>query len=163
MNLGLGEALIFGNVSWSECTSSCIEWELQKTWMLGVVVVGGIYSPQPPSSRWGRLLVMGAPDSPVRHWRGPVHCLVRRHVTQPLGSRARSNVGGFVLTRHRTVRCHTRQVLFTVRCASDFAALTRRAHCSTVSVFCSGPLRELAIAPLAHRTVRWHTGQSNEL
>jgi hypothetical protein len=35
--------------------------------MLGVVVVGGIYSPQPPNNRWGRLLSMGAPDSPVRH------------------------------------------------------------------------------------------------
>jgi hypothetical protein len=36
--------------------------------------LGGIYSPQPPTSRWGRLLSMGAPDSPVR-----------RHVTQMLG------------------------------------------------------------------------------
>jgi hypothetical protein len=27
---------------------------------------------------------MGTPDSPVRHRTGPVHCLVRRHVTQPL-------------------------------------------------------------------------------
>jgi hypothetical protein len=53
--------------------------------MLGVVVVGGIYSPQPPSNRWGRLLAMGAPDSPVRHRTGPVHCPVRCHVTQPLG------------------------------------------------------------------------------
>jgi hypothetical protein len=34
----------------------------------------GIYSHQPSCSRWGRLLAMGAPDSPVR-----------RHVTQPLG------------------------------------------------------------------------------
>ena len=33
--------------------------------MLGVVVVGGIYSPQPPNGRWGRLLSMGALDSPV--------------------------------------------------------------------------------------------------
>jgi hypothetical protein len=32
-----------------------------------VVVVGGIYSPQPPNNRWGWLLSMGAPDSPVRH------------------------------------------------------------------------------------------------
>jgi hypothetical protein len=30
-------------------------------------VVGGIYSPQPPTSHWGRLLSMGAQDSPVRH------------------------------------------------------------------------------------------------
>jgi hypothetical protein len=28
---------------------------------------------------------MGAPDSPVRHQTGIVPCLVRRHVTQPLG------------------------------------------------------------------------------
>jgi hypothetical protein len=39
--LALGEALIFWFVSWSECTSSCIECGTQKTWMLGVVVVGG--------------------------------------------------------------------------------------------------------------------------
>jgi hypothetical protein len=43
--------------------------------------LGGIYSPQPPSSRWGRLLAMGTPDSPVRHRTGPVHCPMRRHVT----------------------------------------------------------------------------------
>jgi hypothetical protein len=54
-------------VSWSEYISSCIECEVLETWMLGVVVVGGIYSPQPPNNRWGRLLSMGAPDSPVRH------------------------------------------------------------------------------------------------
>jgi hypothetical protein len=36
-------------------------------WMVGVEVVGGIYSPQPPNSSWGWLLSMGAPDSPVRH------------------------------------------------------------------------------------------------
>jgi hypothetical protein len=35
---------------------------------------GGIYSHQPSCSRRGRLLAMGASDSPVR-----------RHVTQPLG------------------------------------------------------------------------------
>jgi hypothetical protein len=34
--------------------------------MLGVVVVWGIYSPQPPNGRWGWLLSMVAPDSPVR-------------------------------------------------------------------------------------------------
>jgi hypothetical protein len=72
----LGEWNVFGtwrgfdsieNVSWSECTSSCIEREVLETWILGVVVVGGIYSPQPPNNRWGWLLSMGAPDSPVRH------------------------------------------------------------------------------------------------
>jgi hypothetical protein len=54
--------------------------------MLGVVVVGGIYSPQPPKDRWGRLLSMGAPDSPVRQPRHPT-VRVRELLT----------VGGFVL------------------------------------------------------------------
>jgi hypothetical protein len=76
----LGEWNVFGTwrgfdsieyVSWSECTSSCIECEVLETWMFGVEVVGGIYSPQPPIDRWGRLLSMGAPDSPVRHPRHP--------------------------------------------------------------------------------------------
>jgi hypothetical protein len=40
-------------------------------WMVGVVVVGGIYSPQPSTNRWGWLLSMGAPDSPVRQPRHP--------------------------------------------------------------------------------------------
>jgi hypothetical protein len=54
-------------VSRSECTSSCIEWNVWKTWMLGVVVVGGIYSPQPPHSRWKGCMPKGASDSLVRH------------------------------------------------------------------------------------------------
>jgi hypothetical protein len=35
--------------------------------MVGVEVVGGIYSPNHQFNRWERLLSMGAPDSPVRH------------------------------------------------------------------------------------------------
>jgi hypothetical protein len=34
-------------------------------------VVGRIYIPQPPHSRWGGCLSMGAPDSPVRQPRHP--------------------------------------------------------------------------------------------
>jgi hypothetical protein len=56
-------------------------------------VVGGIYSPQPPKKPLGRLLAMGAPDSPVHHRTGNVHCPVRCHVTQPLGFGAESTVG----------------------------------------------------------------------
>jgi hypothetical protein len=83
--------------------------------MLGVVVVGGIYSPQPPIDRWGRLLLMGAPDSLVRQ---PRHPTVR--VQELL------TVGGFVLYWHRTVWCLTRQVLFIVRCASAPALTSTR-------------------------------------
>jgi hypothetical protein len=35
--------------------------------MLEVVVVGGIYSPNHQTNRWGGCLSMGTPDSPVRH------------------------------------------------------------------------------------------------
>jgi hypothetical protein len=91
----LGEWNVFGtwrgfdsikNVSWSECTSFCIECEVLETWMVGVVVVGGIYSPQPPNYCWGWLLSMGAPDSPVRQPRHP-NVRVLKQLT----------VGGFVL------------------------------------------------------------------
>ena len=36
--------------------------------------LGGIYSPQPPNNRWGRLQSMGVPDSPVRQ---PCHPTIR--------------------------------------------------------------------------------------
>jgi hypothetical protein len=39
--------------------------------MLGVVEVGGIYSPNHQTNRWGGCLSMGAPDSPVRQPRYP--------------------------------------------------------------------------------------------
>jgi hypothetical protein len=35
--------------------------------MLEVVVVGGIFSPNHQTNRWGGCLSMGAPDSLVRH------------------------------------------------------------------------------------------------
>jgi hypothetical protein len=51
--------------------------------------LGGIYSPQPPHSRWGGCLLKGAPDNPMRHRTlsdappDTVRCA--SHVTQPLG------------------------------------------------------------------------------
>jgi hypothetical protein len=142
-------------VSWSGVYCSCIECNVQNDWMLGVVVVGGIYTPQPPSGRWGRLLSMGAPDSPVRHRIGTVGCPVRRHVTQSLwfgSSRPLAPLSS----------CDTRQfgaTPDTVRCASDFCSDFWRVLFTRQS----RPLHELAVAPLVHRTVRWHTGQSSEL
>ena len=63
---------------------------------------------------------MGAPDNPVCHRTGTVRCPVRRHVTQLLGFGAKSTVGALS-------SCGTEQsgaTPDTVRCASDFAALT---------------------------------------
>jgi hypothetical protein len=60
-----------------------------KCWKLGSLEwrwLGGIYSPQPLKDRWGRLLSMGAPDSPVCQPHHPT-VRVREHLT----------VGGFVL------------------------------------------------------------------
>jgi hypothetical protein len=54
-------------VSWIECTSYCIECVGWKLGCLEVWWLGGIYSPNHQSDRWGRLLLKGALDSPVRH------------------------------------------------------------------------------------------------
>jgi hypothetical protein len=75
---------------------------------------GGIYSHQPSCSRWGRLLSMGAPDSPVRHRTCTVPCPVRRHVSQLLGLGAGRPLEALS-------SCGTGQVLFTVRCTPDSA------------------------------------------
>jgi hypothetical protein len=107
-----------------------------------VLVVGGIYSPNHQSVRWGRLLSKGAPDT--------VRCA--SHVTQPLGfDRWSSDKWG-----HQTVWWCTGQSLFTVRCAiyvcSDFCARSPRtvAHCSP---FADDRWR-------CSRYSTWHTGQS---
>jgi hypothetical protein len=99
---------------------------------------------------------MGAPDSPVRHWTGTVHCPVRRHITQPLGFGAESTVGALS-------SCGTEQsgatpdspVPLQLRC-SDFCAVLLL----TVAPIRVDRWRKLAIAPVAHRTIRWHTEQS---
>jgi hypothetical protein len=134
----------FGIVSWSECYCSCIEWGFQKTWIALNEVVGGIYSPQPLPSRWLHLLSMGAPDTAlfiVR--RAPRQLSVRVWSSWPLASS--------VFKWHLTVWWHTRLCLMT----SDFATLTL---CGTVH-HCSSELSIVgmqgAVAPLAHRTVRW--------
>jgi hypothetical protein len=92
--------------------------------MVGVVVVGGIYSPQPPNNRWGRLLSMGTLDSPVRHaGHYPMH--------QPRHPAVR-------VLEHLTVgtltSCGTGQSGATPDsyCALSGAPLTSAAHCSAL-------------------------------
>jgi hypothetical protein len=75
-----------------------------------MVVVGGIYSPNYQTNRWGWAVVdgrtgqSGAPLDTIR---------CASHVTQSLGfDRWSSDSLG-----HRTIRCRTGQVLLTVRCA----------------------------------------------
>jgi hypothetical protein len=69
----------------------------------------------------GRTEQSGAPPDSSYSLSGapPRHPIVR--------VREQSTVGAVVLLRHRTVRCAIGQVMFTIRCASDSAALTLRA------------------------------------
>jgi hypothetical protein len=104
------------------------------------VVVGGIYSPNHQTNRWGWAAVdgrtgqSGAPPDTVR---------CTSHVTQPVGFDHLSSDS----LGHRRVRWCTEQSLFTVRCAfwrcSDSA---RTVHLSA---------DRCAWKPL----LRWHTGQ----
>jgi hypothetical protein len=79
-----------------------------------MVVVGGIYSPNHQTNRWGWAAIdgrtgqFGAPPDTVR---------CASHVTQPLGSDGFDRWSSVILV-HRTVWCRTGHALFTVRCAS---------------------------------------------
>jgi hypothetical protein len=69
--------------------------------LLKVAGWGGIYSHQTKYGRWGSLLAMGAPDSPVHTGQCPV-----RQPRHPIRwGWSWLTVGGFVLMWHRTVRC----------------------------------------------------------
>jgi hypothetical protein len=115
-------------VSCIECTSSCIECVGWKLGCLEVLVVGGIYSPNNKSGRWGRLLSKGAPDSPVRQPRHPtvrVRLLELWQVGPPDSP---------VVHRTVTVHCPLRhlRLLWLLRAQS--------AHCSSMFTFCRRPL-----------------------
>jgi hypothetical protein len=98
--------------------------------------LGGIYSPQPPKWPLGRLLVMGAPESLVRHRIGTVGYPMRRHITQPLGFGAKSTVGALS-------PCGTGQSGATPNSPvpSGFAALT-----SAAALFISSVLLQSTVA-----------------
>jgi hypothetical protein len=63
-------ALVLNAISWK---LGCLEW-----WWLG-----GIYSPNHQTNRWGGCLSMGAPDSPVRQ---PRHSTVRVLTVSTVGA-----------------------------------------------------------------------------
>jgi hypothetical protein len=121
--------------------------------MLRVVVVGGIYSPQPPTSRWGGCCRWA-------HW--TVRCA--GHVTQPLGFgscrplEALSSSGTGQSDAAPDRHCSVFVASLTLR-----SALPRTvAHCSSVLQLLQATVarssRCSAGAPdslVAHRTVRW--------
>jgi hypothetical protein len=64
--------------------------------MVGVEVVEGIYSPQPPNNRWGWAVVDGRIG----------HCPVRQPRYPTVRVLKKPTVGGFVFKRHRTGTVH---------------------------------------------------------
>jgi hypothetical protein len=153
-------------------------------WMVGVDVVGGIYSPQPLKQQLG----VAAVDGRTRQSCAPPDTvLCTSHVTQPLGfghcrplePLSSSGTGLFGAASDRYCS------LFGAPLTS---VLTSAAYCSALRALCSRPLRWRAVAPLgtldslvnysgvalenpkvdtselygpsAPDTVRWHTRQS---
>jgi hypothetical protein len=115
-------------------------------WKLGcneVWWLGGIYSPNHQNGLWWELLSYGAPDSPVRQ---------SRHLAvgfRPLELWYVGPPDSPMVHRTVTVHCPVRLLA---------PALTLRAQSRTVHYscsFCRRPLVQLAVTPLAHRTVWW--------
>jgi hypothetical protein len=93
---------------------------------------------------------MGALDSPMRHRTGTVHYSVHATLAYPLG------FGAVDRWRCLSSSCTGQSgATRTVRCPSDFAALTFARHSSSLFTWQSRSLAQRAVAPLAHRTVRW--------
>jgi hypothetical protein len=61
--------------------------------------------------------------------------------------------------RHRTVRCDTRQSGAPLTNCSNFCC----DHCAALFTIRVDRCTQIVVAPLAHRTIRWPTGQSGEL
>jgi hypothetical protein len=137
----------FWIVSCIDCTSSSIEWDVWKAWMLGVVVVGSIYSPQPPHSRWGGCLSMGAPYT--------VWCASQ--VTQPLGFwrfwslQCWLHVAPDSPVRHRTGIVHYPVCLWRLLWLLHALFTLLQTTVAMDSRYPAGT----PDSPVAHRTVRW--------
>jgi hypothetical protein len=124
--------------------------------------LGGIYSPQPPHSRWVGCLSMGAPDSPVRHRtvrcaighylvRQPRHPTVRVLTVSTVGALTSWGTGqsGAAPDRHYSLSgapsggcsdsARTIRALFTLQA---IVALASRCSAGTPD------------SPVAHRTIR---------
>jgi hypothetical protein len=101
-------------------------------------------------NRWVWLLSMGAPDSPVRQ---PRHPTVRVLAVSTVGSLSSSGTGQSGAAPDRYCSMSGAPLVI---------ALTS-AHCSVCKCPLQSTVALLVVAPLVHRTVRWHTGQSGEL
>jgi hypothetical protein len=106
-----------------------------------MVVFGGIYSPNHQNSRWGGLLSMGAPDSPVRQ---PCHPTVRVLTVSTVGALTASGTGQSGAPSSAALTLHE---------LSTHCSRCRRPLESTVALLsrCSAGTPD---SPVTHRTVR---------
>jgi hypothetical protein len=131
---GLGRGFDLFGVSRIECYSSCNVLKVGNLDATECGVVGVFIAPTTKNGRWKTVVAWrtgqsGAPPDTVR---------CASHVSQPLGfDRWSSHLWGLW-----AVQCAS-------RACSDFCA-----HCSALNAVAVDRWREVAVAPLAHRTVR---------
>jgi hypothetical protein len=128
-------------------------------WMSWIVVVGVIYSPNHQNSRWGGLLSMGAPDSPVRQ---PRHQLLGFWQFRPLELWLLGAPDSPVPHGTGTVHCPVCLLALLWLCANCLRTVhvVSRSLKSTVALATVALLGTLD-SPVSHRTVRWIIAESH--
>jgi hypothetical protein len=122
-----------------------------------VVVGGGIYSPNHQSRRWGRLLSMGAPDSPVRHWTlsgAPATSHNRYGSTVGALTCEATGQSGGAPDSHYSLSGAPSAHALTLRAQSTHCSVVSRPLNSTVALATVTPLGT-PDSPVLHRSVRW--------
>jgi hypothetical protein len=110
------------------------------------------------NNRWGWLLSMGAPDSLVRQ---PRHPTVRVLTQSTVGALTSGGTGQSGAASDRHCSLSGAPLTYVLTSAANCSAVRGTVQ-STVAPKsrCSTGTPD---SPVAHRTVRWHTGQSDEL
>jgi hypothetical protein len=132
-------ALVLNAICWK---LGCLEW-----WLLG-----GIYSPNHQNSRWGGLLSMGAPDSPVRQPRHPTVRVLTVSTVGALTARA-TGQSGVAPDSHCSLSSAPSGAALILRKLSPHCSVVSRPLESTVALGsrCSAGTPD---SPVTHRTVR---------
>jgi hypothetical protein len=124
-----------------------------EVWLLGG---GGIYSPNHQSRRWGRLLSMGAPDSPVRHWTlsgAPATSHNRYGSTVGALTCEATGQSGGAPDSHYSLSGAPSAPALTLRAQSTHCSVVSRPLNSTVALTTVTPLGT-PDSPVLHRSVR---------
>jgi hypothetical protein len=138
-------------VSWSVALCSCIEWRVLNAWMVEVVVVEGYLYPSPTKTTVGAGCCRWAHRT-VR--RTTEHCPVCQPRLPIVRVLTQSTVGA--LTSSGTGQSGAAPDNYCSLSGAPLTSLWLLPRTVALSgALCSRPLRRRAIAPVAHRTVRW--------